>query len=97
MVIYFNEVQKYYYNKAYVIIETLLFGQALLNMILALSGVAEFYITLPLSHVWMIVGGIVAIVTFFMDIRTGRIKNYLVTAVGMLLFIVFCISEEATD
>lgn len=91
--IYFNEVQKYYYNKAYMIIETLVFGQALLNIILALSGVAEFYVTLPLSHVWMIVGVIVATVTVFMDIRTGRIKNYLVTAVGMLLFIVSCIIE----
>ena len=90
---YFNEIQKYHYNKAYIIIETLVFGQAALNTVLALTGVMEFNATLWLSHIWMLIGVAVASITVFMDIKTKRIRSYSITSIGMLIFIVFCLFE----
>lgn len=91
--LYFNEVQGHYYNKVYVIIETVVFSQVAVNTVLAATGIATLYSTLKFSHIWLFGGVIAAAITVIMDIKTQRIKNYLSIAIGMLVFIIFCIFE----
>ena len=91
--LYFNEIQKYKYQKAYLLIVWCVFLQAFLNVVLAFGGLAEFHTTLIFSHVWMGVGIAIFIVTMLADIVTKRIREYSVAAGGMLLFIFFCIVE----
>lgn len=93
VVLYFNEIQKYKYNRIYIVFETLIFGQAVVNTFLELSGLAEFYETLIFSHIWMLAGIIVFLITFVIDIKTGQSRKYAVTAWGMFLFILFCSLE----
>lgn len=91
--LYFNEVQGHYYNKVYVIIETVVFSQVVVNTVLAATGIATLFSTLKFSHIWLFGGVIAAAITVIMDIKTQRIKNYLSIAIGMLVFIIFCIFE----
>ena len=91
--LYFDEIQKHKYHKAYVIVEILTFGQAAVNTILALSGLVEFYTTLVFAHIWMLVGVVTFIATVIIDIKTKRMKEYSITAFGMLIFVLFCIFE----
>jgi len=90
---YFDEIQKHKYTKVYTIVEILVFGQASINLVLRFAGVAEFHTTLIYSHVWMALGIAVAIATVIIDLKSGRIKEYSISAWGMLLFLVFCIFE----
>ncbi len=91
--LYFDEIQHYKYHKAYIIIELLVFGQVAVNTFLALTGISEFYNTLTFSHIWMLAGVITFIITVIVDIKTKRIRNYSITAFGMLVFILFCFLE----
>lgn len=88
--LYFNEMQKYKYRKAYLAISTLIFGQAFINAVLSFSKIAGFHSTLWLSHLWMAVGLITFAIAITIDIRSGRIKQYSFAATGMLFFAVFC-------
>jgi len=90
---YFDEIQKRKYSKAYTLIEILVFGQAVINIILHITGIAEFNTTLVFSHVWMVIGILFAVFTVLYDIKTKRIKEYLISAWGMLLFLIFGMSE----
>jgi len=90
---YFDEIQKRKYSKAYTLIEILVFGQAVINIILHITGIAEFNETLVFSHVWMVIGILFAVFTVLYDIKTKRIKEYLISAWGMLLFLIFGMSE----
>lgn len=93
VIMYFNEVQKYKYNKLYTIFETLIFGQAAINTVLALSGLVEFYDTLIFSHIWIVIGIIAFLITLVIDAKTKQMKKYSIMAWGMLIFILFCIFE----
>ncbi|MBR3769862.1 MAG: hypothetical protein IKL06_04950, partial [Lachnospiraceae bacterium] len=91
--LYFNEVQRHKYNKIYTLVEVLVFGQAGINYLLDLAGIAEFHTTLVFAHAWMALGILVAVVTVLMDLKSKRIKTYAISAWGMLLFLLFCILE----
>lgn len=91
--LYINEVQEHKYNTLYVSVELLIFGQALLNIILNFTGIAPFYDTLIFSHIWLIVCAVIFLVSIVLDIRSGRIRKYSVTAWGMLIFTFFCALE----
>lgn len=93
VVMYFDEVQKRKYKRIYTIMAAIIFGQVSVNMILAATGIVEFYYTLIFSHIWLIIGFFVCIFTVFLDIKTGRIHEYLITALGMLVFLLFCSLE----
>lgn len=93
IVLYFNEVQQHKYNTLYVSMEILIFGQALLNIILNFTGIAVFYDTLFFSHIWLIVSAGIFFVTIILDIRSKHIRKYSITAWGMLLFTFFCALE----
>lgn len=91
--LYVNEIQKYKYNKTLLSFEVIAFGQATLNTILALTGIADFHSTLIFTHFWILIGIVIAIVTVILDIRSKHIRTYFIPAIGMLLFFLFCILE----
>lgn len=90
---YFDEVQKHKYEKIYSIVEIMVFGQVVVNILLAVSGVADFYSTILYSHIWLVVGFIVVVFTMITDIKTGRFREYLFTALGMAAFLALCFFE----
>lgn len=94
--LYFNEIQKNKYKKIYTIVEVLVFGQALINTILGLSGIVRFYSTLPFAHCWLALGAGVVITTIILDVRSRRIKEYYITAWGMFTFIFLFVMELFT-
>ncbi len=92
-VMYFNAVQKYQYNKIYCAYEAILFGLAAVNAVLDLSGLIDFNRTIIFSHCWLVVGVTMIITTVLLDYRKKRLKAYSVTAVGMAVFVGFCVAE----
>ena len=90
---YFNEVQKYQYNTTYVIYEAGVILQAVINICLDAIGLVYLRDSLILSHVWLLVGGIIFIITCYKDYREKRLKNYSIIVTGMVGFVVFCIIE----
>lgn len=91
--LYFNEVQKHKYEKAYLFVGWGVFLQAVVNIVLAVLDVAEFYTTLVYSHIWMGIGIGIFLVTMVIDIMTKRIREYAIVASGMVSFVFFCIME----
>lgn len=93
--LFFDEVQHKKYHKIYVIIESVVCIQLTVNIILHFTHVADLYQTLIFSHIWMALGLVFAVVNVIMDIRTKRIKQYSVTAIGMVCFLVASLLELA--
>jgi len=91
--LYINEMQKHKYEKTYAVVCGVMFSQVLINTILHFSGIAVFYDTIIFSHAWMAIGIVVFIVTFAIDIKTKRVKEYLLSAWGMLIFVLFSAIE----
>lgn len=90
---YFDEVQHKKHHKSYVIVELLISTQLLINMALHFAGIAEFYETLLISHLWLGIGVLIAAINILNDIRSKRIGQYLVTAFGMAGFLVMSMLE----
>lgn len=90
---YFNEIQKERYNTIYVIYEAGVIIQAAVNIGLAAGGLMPFRDTLILSHIWLLIGGVIFTGTCYKDARAKRIKDYSIIVAGMVLFVVFCIAE----
>lgn len=90
---YFDEVQHKKHHKSYVIIELLISVQLLINIVLHFTGIAELYQTLMISHLWLGIGVLTAAINIFIDIRSKRIKQYMVTAFGMAGFLVMAVFE----
>lgn len=85
---YFDEVQHRKHHKCYLLVELLSSVQLAVNMALHFTGTIDLYRTLMISHIWMGVGLLVTLVNVFADIRSGRIKHYKVTALGLAGFLV---------
>ena len=90
---YFDEVQHKVYHKFYVIAESLVFIQLIVNIILQGTGVVELYVTMKYSHLWIAVCAVLAIVTIVLDIISKRVKTYSITMVGMVCFIIMAANE----
>lgn len=90
---YFDEVQHKKHHKSYVIIELLISTQILINIVLHFAGIADFYETLMLSHIWLGIGVLVGTINIVNDIRSKRIAQYLVTALGMAVFLIMAVLE----
>lgn len=90
---YFDEVQHRVHHKSYFVIELLSSTQLLLNIVLHFSGVADFYQTLTFSHIWLGIGVTITAVNIAMDIKSQRIRQYLVTAMGMGGFLFMAVLE----
>ena len=93
LLMYFNEIQEHRYEREYVLFETGMLSQLLLNSLLNFSGVASYYDTLIYSHILALMSILWAIFTIATDLRSRRIRKYSITAVGMLLLLVFGIAE----
>lgn len=92
-ILYFDEVQYYRYHKIYLIIELILSGQLLVNIVLNVLGIAYFYNTLLFSHIELLVGIIIIAGNMVIDIRKGEIKNYKFVAIGTGLFLISSLVE----
>lgn len=93
--LYFNEVQKHKYEKWYLLCEIGVFGQAFINFVLHIFGVAELYSTLKYAHLWMIVCFVLCFVTIIIDVLQRRSREYRYIGYGMLTFVILCILEFA--
>ena len=91
--LYFDEVQHRHYHKIYVVMESLALLQVFINIILNSIHVADYYVTLGFSHMWTFLCAVVTIINIIIDVRTKRVKEYHITTMGMILFIVVSLSE----
>ena len=90
---YFDEVQHREYHKRYLIIECIVFGQLILNIILHAAGVAALYQTMKISHIETAAGALVCVVNIVTDIIKKRVKTYRFTLVGMICFLIMALCE----
>lgn len=92
---YINTIQKSRY-KIWHSISLALVGIATLAVtILQLTGVAEFRNTIVYDHIALVISIIILFFTVIADIITGRVKDYIFVAVGMLGIIVGAFAEMA--
>lgn len=92
---YFDEVQHNCFHKRYLILETGAALQLAINIVLEMTGIMEFHGTLIFAHIWIAIGAVLVVVNICEDIRKKHINQYRVTAIGMLLFVVFSMIEVA--
>lgn len=90
---YFDAVQHRTYHKRYVIAEAIVLLQILINIILHITGIAEFYQTLAFTHVLEAACAVLVIVNLVTDATSGRIASYRMSAIGALVFVGFSVSE----
>lgn len=90
---YFDAVQHRIYHKRYVIAEAVVLFQILTNIILHITGTAEFYQTLAFTHVLEAACAVLVIVNLVTDAKYGRIANYRMSAIGALVFVGFSVCE----
>ncbi len=92
---FFNEVQGGKYNRRYLLLESMMSLQIILNITLALTGVAELYNTITFSHMWFIVGIVLIIYNIIADIVRKQTGDYIFVLAGMAIFVLFAIFELA--
>ena len=90
---YFDEVQHRVYHRHYIMLEAITFLQILINAILHIIGFMPFYKTLMISHIWAGITAVVGTSGIIADIIEGRVKEYKITVVGMICFVVLGLSE----
>ena len=90
---YFDAVQHRIYHKRYVIAEAVVLLQILINIILHITGIAEFYQTLAFTHILEAACAVIVIVCLITDATSGRIASYRMSAIGALVFVGFSILE----
>ena len=86
---YCNEVQKHHYRKLYTILECVILIQVLINIVLNVTGIVDFYDSLILSHSWSALTIVTVAGTLIADTVTKRSRAYRFTALG-LATLVFC-------
>ena len=90
---YFDAVQHRIYHKRYVIAEAVVLLQILINIILHITGIAEFYQTLAFTHILEAACAVLVIVNLVTDAKYGRIASYRMSAIGALVFVGFSVCE----
>lgn len=90
---YFDEVQHRVYHRRYLIMELIAFFQLLINIFLHLTGILPFYRSLVFSHIWSAISAIVAISCIVTDVIRGRVKEYKITAAGIICFVILAVME----
>lgn len=90
---YFDEVQHRIYHKRYLVLEGLVMGQIIMNILLTLGGIFDLYQTMAVSQVLNLICAVVSFINIITDIRTKRVRDYHITAVGMLFFIFSAVIE----
>ncbi len=90
---YFDEVQSRRYHKRYVLMESIVLIQLFLNIILNSTGLVMYYDTLPISFFWTVCCALVSFSCIYTDIRTGKLKDYWISVIGIVGFIVIALFE----
>lgn len=90
---FFDEMQHRIYHKRYIVLEALSCLQQAVNIVLHMTHILEFHDTLIFSHFWMLCGLILTFINVVTDILTQRIKQYSVTAIGMVCFVAASLVE----
>ncbi|MCR4739787.1 MAG: response regulator [Lachnospiraceae bacterium] len=90
---FLNEVQAGKNTKRYLILESLMSLQIIVNVILSLTHIAELYQTLIFSHIWFIIGILIIIYNIVTDIFRKQTGDYVFVLVGMSVFVLFAILE----
>lgn len=93
LLFYFDEVQKRRYHKVYILLESLSVVQLIINSILDVTHMYYYHDTLVFSHIWIVIGILTAAGLIIRDFRTGRVKKYRTSAIGMSIFLFFGIIE----
>ena len=92
---YFDEVQHRIHHRSYLVMETLVFVQLVVNILLHASNICPLYRTLILSHIWSGLCIVLALFYLITDLITKRMKDYRITAIGMVCFVIMSFGELA--
>ena len=90
---YFDRVQKKRYHLTYLIVESCILGQLLVNLSLHFCRTANLYESLVFSHFWSGIAIIAALTCLFRDMKSHKIEEYRMVAIGFLLFMAMCLIE----
>ncbi len=90
---YFDAVQHRVYHIRYLVIETIILIQLVVNTVLHVTGTLEFYQTISLAHVWGAACAAVVISCLVTDIIKKRVASYWISAIGVAMFVLFCLIE----
>ena len=95
LLIYVNSIQKSRYKKCHSVLFTLSLASFVFWSIMHFTGTILFQSAI--MYIDSILGAVVlcVIITIFLDIKNGHIKDYSYTAMGFLLFMIMCICEIA--
>lgn len=91
--LYFDEVQHRVYHRFYLVAECIVLCQVVLNVGLEILNIADLYLTMKYSHMWVAFCAVLAIVTIVIDIYTKRGRTYAITIIGMVCFIILSLNE----
>lgn len=91
--LYFDEVQHGVYHRFYLVAECIVLGQVVLNVGLHVLKIADLYVTMKYSHMWIAFCAVLAIATIVIDIYTKRGRTYAITIIGMVCFIIMSLNE----
>ncbi len=91
--LYFDAVQHGKYHKQYIIVATISFAVLMINIVLHFTGILELYRTMIFAHIMTGVAAIVSTVCIVTDIVTKRIREYRITGLGMIGFVIMSLCE----
>ena len=91
--LYFDEIQNHRYRRSYTVLIALLVMQVSVNSILNFLGIADYLYTLQYSHIWSGLIILWILITVIMDVRHRRIKDYKITIIGMIGFLLTAFIE----
>ena len=81
--LYMNEVQKNRYGSAYRILECIVIINFIFCSFFHITEICDFTDTISYVSVFCIISILLMLITILLDIRNGKIKEYLFVAVGM--------------
>ena len=90
---YFDEIQNRRYHKYYITVQLLALLQLFVNIFLRFTNIMEFYETLIFSNIWSIAAIVVSVTCLCMDIKSGNIREYRITAAGFAFFLLSACGE----
>lgn len=87
ILMYINELTKRRHNTLYLCLELGALTTFIINSVLQFTGIKDYFATLPFAHAWIILSIIFFIYSFIRDIISHTIKEYFITFIGIVFFI----------
>ena len=85
LLFYIDSVQKHRYTRMYRMIENLALLNYVVETALHLTGTADYIETLPVDHVMLLLTFVVITITFILDIRRGKSREYHLILAGCVM------------